>query len=266
VTLEGEGAIALAGGRLAGKVAAITGGGSGLGLAIASLFSSEGARVAVIDVDRGLGGEAVKTIRRRGGEAMFAEASVSKSSDVEKAIKSVVQRYGRLDILVNNAGVASKGSVVDLTEEAWDKVIAVNLKGVFLCSRYGVAEMAKTGQGVVVNIGSVLGLVGSAGEAAYCASKGGVIALTRAMALDFARLNIRVNCVCPGSILTPMFERLMTGAPNNEEALKRNAERIPMGRVAKPEEVAGMVLYLASDESSYATGSIMTIDGGWTAY
>jgi NAD(P)-dependent dehydrogenase (short-subunit alcohol dehydrogenase family) len=251
---------------LAGKVAVITGGGSGLGRAIASLFSSEGARVAVIDVDRSLGEEAVRAIRDLGGDALFAEAGVSKASDVERAMKTVVQRYGRLDILVNNAGITSKGSVVELSEETWDRVIGVNLKGVFLCSKYGIAEMVRTGQGAVVNIASVLGLVGNSSEAAYCASKGGVIALTRAMALDFARFNVRVNCVCPGSILTPMFERLMTDAPDREEALRRNAEKIPMGRVAKPEEVAKMVLYLASDDSSYVTGSVLTIDGGWTAY
>jgi NAD(P)-dependent dehydrogenase (short-subunit alcohol dehydrogenase family) len=256
----------LAKGRLAGKVAAITGGGSGLGRAIAFLFSSEGAKIAVVDVDRGLGGEAVRRIRDIGGDALFAEASVSRAADVEKAMKAVVQRYGRLDILVNNAGITSKGSVVELSEEAWDGVIGVNLKGVFLCSKYGVAEMVRARQGVVVNVASVLGLVGNSGEAAYCASKGGVIALTRAMALDFARFNIRVNCVCPGSILTPMFEQLMTNAPDRQEALRRNAEKIPMGRVAKPEEVAKMVLYLASDDASYVTGSVLTIDGGWTAY
>jgi len=252
-------------GRLAGKTAAVTGGGSGLGEAIARLFSSEGARVAIIDFDRGAGEKVAASISGGGGDALFVEANVAIPSDVEKAMKAIARHYGGLDILVNNAGISSAGTVAELTEEAWDRVIDINLKGVFLCSKYGSAEMLKTGRGVIVNVASVLGLVGSNGEAAYCASKGGVIALTRAMALDFAQGGIRVNCVCPGSIMTPMFERLMGGVKNQEEAMRRNAEKIPLGRVAKPEEVAHTVLYLASDESSYSTGSILTVDGGWTA-
>jgi NAD(P)-dependent dehydrogenase (short-subunit alcohol dehydrogenase family) len=261
--LNGSNSVAV--GRLAGKVAAVTGGGSGLGKAIAMLFSSQGARVAILDFDRGAGEEAAKSIAENGGDALFVEANVSKSSEVVEAFRSVAQHYGRLDILVNNAGISSAGTVLELTEEAWDRVVGVNLKGVYLCSKFGTVEMLKTGGGAIVNIASVLGLVGSEGEAAYCASKGGVIALTRAMALDFAPSNIRVNCVCPGSIMTPMFERIMGDSKNRQDALKRNAGKIPLGRVATPEEVARMVLYLASDESSYSTGSVLPVDGGWTA-
>jgi NAD(P)-dependent dehydrogenase (short-subunit alcohol dehydrogenase family) len=256
----------LVNGRLGGKVALITGGGSGLGRAISILFAKEEARVAVVDIDR-VGGEGtVKMIKDFGGDALLIEADVSRSSDVEKAVKIVVQSYGRLDVLVNNAGISSRGSVTELSEGAWNRVIDVNLKGVFLCSKYAIPEMLRVGGGVVINIASVLGLVGGSGEAAYCTSKGGVVALTRAMALDFARQNIRVNCICPGSISTPMFDRVMATTGDYEGALARNSEKIPLRRIAKPEEIASMALYLASDESSYATGSIFTVDGGWTAY
>ena len=251
--------------KLDGKVAMITGGGSGLGRAIAQLFSKEGAHVVVVDVDRNGGETTVKMLKEVGGNALFAEADVSKSSEVEEVVRVAVRRYGKIDVLVNNAGIFLGGSVVEASEEAWDKVIGVNLKGVFLCSKYVLPEMFRAGGGVIVNIASVLGLVGSEGEAAYCASKGGVVALTKAMALDFARRNIRVNCVCPGSILTPLLETFFVNTGDYEGALARNSAKIPIGRVAKPEEIASLALYLASDESSYVTGSVFPVDGGWTA-
>jgi NAD(P)-dependent dehydrogenase (short-subunit alcohol dehydrogenase family) len=252
-------------GKLDGRVALITGGGSGVGRAVALLFSREGARVTVVDLNRNGGETTVKMIKEVGGEALFAEADISRSSQVEKAVKTSILHYGKLDVLVNNAGIDVGGSVIELTEEAWDKVIDVNLKGVFLCSKYALAEMLKVGGGAVINIASVLGLVGSNGEAAYCASKGGIVALTKAMAIDLAKHNVRVNCICPGSVLTPMFEKFMASTGDYEGALARNAEKIPLGRAARPEEIARLALFLASDESSYATGSILTIDGGWTA-
>ena len=249
--------------RLDGTVAIITGSGSGIGKAVALLFAREGARVVVcdIDVERGAGvrGEIVK----EGGEAAFVRADVSRSNEVAKLVRQTVERYGRIDILVNNAGMASLGTVLDISDGEWDRVLSVNLKGAFLCSKHAVPEMIREGGGVIVNVASVIGLVGGRGEAAYCASKGGLIALTKAMALDFAEDNVRVNCICPGSVRTPMREIVMAGKSPEE---RRAAElRIPIGRVADPEEIARTVLFLASDESSYVTGSTLVVDGGWVA-
>jgi NAD(P)-dependent dehydrogenase (short-subunit alcohol dehydrogenase family) len=251
-------------GRLDGKVAMVTGGGKGIGRAIALLFAQEGARVAVVN-RKGGGETTAKMINDKGGDALSAEADVSKASEVEEAVRVAVQHFGKIDILVNNAGIFLGGSVTEFSEDNWDKIIDINLKGVFLCSKYVVVEMLKTGGGVVINISSILGLVGAEGEAAYCASKGGVVAFTKAMALDLARRNVRVNCICPGSVLTPLLDEFLVGTGDYEGALAREDAKIPIGRVAKPEEIAHMALYLASDESSYVTGAIMTIDGGWTA-
>ena len=180
-------------------------------------------------------------------------------------MKATVDKYEGLHILCNNAGVESVGSVIDVTEENWDKVIDINLKGVFLCSKYGIPKIIECGGGVVINIASVLGLIGSKGEAAYCTSKGGIISLTRAMAFDFASKNVRVNCICPGSVLTPTFKRVMAASGDYERSFARNLEKIPLRRIAEPEEIAQAALFLASDKSSYITGSTLVIDGGWTS-
>lgn len=246
-------------GKLEGKVAIITGGGSGIGRAISILFANEGAKVVITDLIKEKGEETMKLIKEKGGEAIFIQADVSKASDVQEVISAAMKKYGRIDILCNNAGIPSFGSVIEMSEEDWDKVINVNLKSVFLCSKYVAPEMLKGGGGTIINIASVLGLIGSQGEAAYCASKGGVISLTRAMALDFAP-NIRVNCVCPGSVLTPMYERIIS----QKKLMPGSFEKIPLKRGAKPEEIAHAVLYLASEDSSYITGSLLVIDGGWT--
>ena len=250
--------------RLEGKVAIITGAASGIGRATALLFSEEGAKVVVCDVDAERGVKVRDEIVERGGDAIFVRADVTKAEDVRRLVKETVKKYGRIDVLVNNAGIASIGTVLDVPEEEWDRVLAVNLKGPFLCSKYVVPEMIKAGGGVIVNVASVLGLVGSRGEAAYCASKGGLVALTRAMALDFAEHNIRVNCVCPGSVETPMREHVLAKKAKKESRSTGEAE-IPLGRVARPEEIARAILFLASDDSSYATGSILVVDGGWMA-
>ncbi|HJX23242.1 MAG TPA: glucose 1-dehydrogenase [Candidatus Bathyarchaeia archaeon] len=250
--------------RLDGKVALVTGGGKGIGRAIALLFAGEGAKVVVVN-RKGGGGATVETIRNAGGDAILVEADVSRSTEVEGAVRATVEHYGKIDVLVNNAGIFIGGQVTEFSEESWDEIIDINLKGVFLCSKYAAAEMLKSGGGVIINISSALGLVGAEGEAAYCACKGGVISFTRAMALDYAKRNIRVNCICPGTILTPLLDQFLVKSENYETALAIEGEKAPMGRVGKPEEVAYMALYLASDESSYVTGSIMTVDGGWTA-
>ncbi|RLG40077.1 MAG: short-chain dehydrogenase [Thermoproteota archaeon] len=248
--------------RLEGKVAIITGAGSGIGRATALLFAEEGAKVVICDIAES-GAEVCKEITERGGEAIFIKVDVSKAKDVAYLIEKTIERYGRLDVLVNNAGIPSSGTVLDITEAEWDRVLDVNLKGAFLCSKYAIPEMMKGGGGVIVNVASVLGLVGGKGEAAYCASKGGLIALTKALALDFAEYKIRVNCICPGSVETPMRQRIMASKAPEE---RRAAElKIPIKRVARPEEIARAILFLASDESSYMTGSTLVVDGGWTA-
>lgn len=246
------------------KVALITGAGSGIGQAIAVLFAREGAKVVVADISQKEGKETAAFIKKEGGEAMFVEADVSKSASVQMTVKKAVDRYEKLNLLVNNAGIECTGSVTVLAEEDWDRVISINLKGTFLCSKYSAPKMIQSGGGVIINIASVLGLIGSKGEAAYCASKGGIISLTRAMALDFAADRIRVNCICPGSVLTPTFKRVMKAVGSYEDSFARNLEKIPLRRVAEPEEIAQAALYMASEKSSYMTGSAMIIDGGWS--
>ena len=250
--------------ELDGKVALITGAGSGIGRAIAVLFAEQGAKVVVVDVNDD-GNKTVAQIKKKGGAAIFIHADVSKSDSVKKMVETTVKEFGNLTVLVNNAGIESVGSVVEVTEEVWDKVINVNLKGTFLCSKYSAPKILQSGGGVIINIASVLGLIGSKGESAYCASKGGIIALTRAMAMDFAPQGIRVNCICPGSVLTPTFKRVMMTIGNYKSAFERNLEKIPLKRVAEPDEIAQAALYLASDRSSYMTGSALVIDGGWSA-
>jgi NAD(P)-dependent dehydrogenase (short-subunit alcohol dehydrogenase family) len=250
--------------RLEGKVALITGAGSGIGQATARLFAKEGAKVVVVDIDGRGGEETARLIEISGGEATFVRADVSKSAEAEKMVKLAVETYGRLDILHNNAGISQVGTVVDTPEEVWDKTINVNLKGIFLGSKYAIPEMLKTGGGIIVNTASVWGLVSAPASAAYCASKGAVIALTKAMALDHAP-NIRVNCICPGDILTPMTERDLAARGDPEKALKAMTEPYPIGRLGKPEEIAEAALFLASDSSSFMTGAALIVDGGWTS-
>ncbi|MGA2309009.1 MAG: SDR family NAD(P)-dependent oxidoreductase [Candidatus Bathyarchaeia archaeon] len=251
-------------GELRGSVALVTGAGSGIGRAIAVLFACEAAKVAVADVSEGDGKNTVELIKKEGGDAIFVQGDVSKSTSVKRMVEATVEKYGKLNVLVNNAGVESTGSVVEVTEENWDKVIDINLKGTFLCSKYCAPRIIESGGGAIINIASVLGLVGSKGEAAYCASKGGMISLTRAMALDFASENVRVNCICPGSVLTPTFKRVMIASGDYDIAFARNLEKIPLRRVAAPEEIAQAALFLASEKSSYMTGAALVMDGGWS--
>lgn len=250
-------------GRLENKVALITGSGSGIGRATAVLFAKEGAKVLVADYVVDGGEETVNIIKKAGGEASFVKADVSKAADIENMIKTTVRIYGRLDILVNNAGIMQPMMPThENTEELFDKVININLKGVFLGMKYGIAEMLKSGGGVVLNAASIAGLVGLGGSPVYCASKGGVIQLTKVAALDYATQNIRVNCVCPGVIWTPMVEAV-TG--DSKEAQARFTAMEPVGRMGKPEEVAQAYLFLASDDASFITGAAVPVDGGFVA-
>jgi NAD(P)-dependent dehydrogenase (short-subunit alcohol dehydrogenase family) len=253
-------------GKLTGKVAVIFGASSGIGQATAILFAAEGAKVVI--AARSLAGleSTVKTIRERGGTALAVPADVTLTADVQNVFNQAVSQYGKLDILFNNAGIEQPYNLLhELSEETWDKVINTNLKGVFLGMKYGIPHMLKNG-GVIINTGSPASLVGQPFSPAYCASKAGIVGLTRAAAFDYAPQNIRVNCLCPGGTATPLLERARTGPEWEKRVAPRWTKRSPLGRVAKPEEIARAVLFLACDDSSVANGAILAIDGGYTAY
>jgi len=253
------------GGVLRGKVALITGGASGIGRATALLFGRESAAVAVVDLNEIEGQAVARKIINDGGRAIFVRADVSRAADCRFAVQQTVEQLGKLDILFNNAGIICRTSVVELSEEEWDRIMAVNVKSVFLLSKYAIPIMTKAGGGVIVNTASGWGLIGGRKAAAYCASKGAVVLLTKAMALDHGAQNIRVNCICPGDTDTPMLrdEARQLGKP---EALflSKSAQR-PLQRIGKPEDIAQAVLYLASDVSSYVTGTALVVDGGGLA-
>lgn len=251
--------------RLADRVAIITGAGSGMGRATALLFAEEGARVVAADCDGDAGEETVGLIEKRGGEATFVPVDVSEAADAERLVKITLERYGNLDILVNNAGIYAQGDVANTTEEEWHRILGVNLTGVFLCSKYAVAAMVERGGGAIVNVASEAGLVGIHNQVSYNVSKSGVIALTKSMALDFAPHSIRVNCLCPGRTLTPLVEKVITEAADPESTRRALEEDRPMKRMGRPEEIAAAILFLVSDECTYATGSTLVVDGGYTA-
>ena len=248
--------------RLKGRVAVVTGSGSGIGRASAVLFAKEGAKVVVVDCVREGGLKTVDMISNIGGESVFVEADVSKTADVQGMVRSALKKFGRIDIVFNNAGINLEKAVTDTSEQEWDKIMDVNLKGVFLCSKYAIPEMIRGGGGVIINTASIRGLVGQYHESAYCASKGGVVLLTRAMALDYGCHNIRVNCICPGAILTPLTQAFLDSSPDPEREVQETLKKIPLGRMGEPEDVARVALFLASDESAYLTGLAIPVDGG----
>ncbi|HON87326.1 MAG TPA: SDR family oxidoreductase [Bacillota bacterium] len=252
-------------GRLEGKVAIITGAGSGIGKETSKLFAHEGAKVVLVDVSEAAGLSVLKEIRSDGGTGEFVSADVTSSSDCKRMVDFSVKKYGGLDILFNNAGIGIFGDVTTLTEEEWDKELAVNLKGVFLGSKYAVPEMRKRGGGSIINTASGAGLIGTPSSVAYCASKGGVVLLTKAMALDHARDKIRVNAVAPGVVDTPFNDRILQSQADPTAARKATEQVIPLGRLATPLDVAYAALFLASDESSFITGAVLSVDGGYTA-
>jgi len=252
--------------ELEGKVGIVTGAGSGIGRAIAMLFAKEGAHVVVADLADGVGRETVKLIQKAGGSALFAHCDVSKARDAESAIRATLEKFGGLDILVNNAGIEVAGTVVELSEADWDRVLNVNLKGVFLMSKHALPELSKRG-GVIVNTASTAGFTSYPRCTAYCSSKGAVVSLTRAMALDHAKDGIRVNCVCPGAIDTPLHQKYLAAlAPTIREGyVRKQIASHPIGRIGRPEEIAEAVLFLASAKSSFVTGAALIVDGGFLA-
>lgn len=250
--------------RLAGKVALVTGAGSGIGRESARLFAKEGAKVVVVDINPMAGEETVSSIRGAGGEAVFFRADVSQATDAQAMVAYTEETYGRLDVLFNNAGIfhPEDGSILETDERIWDLVMAVNLKGVFLGCKYGIPALLRAGGGSIINTASFVALMGSAvSQIAYTASKGGVLALTREIAVEFARRNIRANALCPGPVETPLLAELLSDSVRRQ----RRLVHIPAGRFARAEEIARAALFLASDESSYINGAVFLVDGGITA-
>ena len=251
--------------RLAGKVAFITGAGMGQGREGALLFATQGARVAVADIDGKAAKDTAKMIERRGGEALALEGDVGKESDVKRMIAAAVKRFRALHVLYNNAGVLWKDrdrSVLETEDADWDRVQAINLKGPFFVAKHGIPHLIRAGGGSVINVGSVSALCGfTVAQDSYTSSKGALISLTKSLAIQFARQNVRCNIIHPGIIETPMQ------APHLKDPAKRKAfeDGIPLGRIAHPREIANVALFLASDESSYVTGAEIVADGGFTA-
>jgi len=251
--------------RLEGKGALITGGTSGIGRATAVLFAREGAKVALTGRDEVRGRVVLHEVRSAGGEGVFIRSDVRLASDCKRAVEETIKTFKKIDLLFNNAGVFFPRTVPDCPEEEWDQTVDVNLKGTFLMSKYALPHMIERRAGVIVNNSSGWGLVGGDAAAAYCASKGGVVLLTKAMAIDHGRHGIRVNCICPGDVETPMLpEDAKQRGQTWEDYLKGAANR-PLGRIGKPEEIARAVLFLATDDSSFMTGSALVVDGGGSA-
>jgi NAD(P)-dependent dehydrogenase (short-subunit alcohol dehydrogenase family) len=251
--------------RLAKKVALVTGAASGIGRATALLFAREGAAVVVVDLDEAGAGAVVQAIRDEGGQAIAIRADVSRAEDCQRAVQTAVETWDRLDILFNNAGIIRRADVLSTTEEEWDRVMAVNVKSVFLMGKYAVPVMAQAGGGSIVNTASGWGLVGGRNALSYCASKAAVVNMTRAMALDHGPQQIRVNCICPGDTDTGMLREEARQLGEVESTFLAGAADRPLGRVGTPKEIAEAVLYLASDAASFVTGTALVIDGGGLA-
>ena len=250
-------------GRVEGKVALVTGGASGIGRATALAFAREGAKLVIADMNEEGGQQTVHMITENGGEATFIRTDVSQAVEVQALISKAVETYGRLDCAHNNAGIAGgvRALTAEYPEERWQQVIAVNLTGVWFCMKYEIPQMLTQGGGAIVNTASALGLVGGRGTAAYVASKHGVVGLTKTAALEYAQQGIRVNCVCPGAIQTPMTDRAWSDPGRRARVIASE----PIGRIGKPEEIAEAVVWLCSDAASFVTGHAMSVDGGLVA-
>jgi NAD(P)-dependent dehydrogenase (short-subunit alcohol dehydrogenase family) len=252
-------------GNLANKRALITGGASGIGLATARLFASEGAALIIADVDKTRGQAEADDIRKHGAQVEFVACDVTQGEDCVRAVAHAVRSYGGLDIVLNCAGIVVRRRVEDLDEADWDRVMDVNAKSVYLMSRAAIPVLRAGGGGSIINLGSGWGLVGGPRAAVYCASKGAVVLLTKAMAIDYGPERIRVNCLCPGDTDTPMLREEACQTGLSEADFLEQAARRPLGRIGTPEEIAQAALFLASDASSYMTGAVLLVDGGGLA-
>ena len=253
------------GASLRGKTVLITGAASGIGRATARLFAREGASVVIADVNDTAGQAVRREIVSEGGQAIFERADVAVGADCERLVEKALTAFGGIHVLVNNAGIIRRATILEIREHDWDQVMAVNVKSIFLLARLVVPVMADAGGGVIINMASGWGLVGGPRAAAYCASKGAVVLLTKAMAVDHGRQNIRVNCICPGDTDTSMLRREAQQLGEEEKSFLKEAARRPLGRIGRPEEVAQAALYLATDASSFVTGSVLVVDGGGLA-
>ena len=251
--------------KLQGKVAIVTGAAMGIGKGIASVFLREGAKVVIADVNQGEGEKTAGLLRNGGRDVFFQPCDVSNESSVQRLVEATLSRYHVLHVLVNNAGIGVYKSVLDATVEEFDRCLAVNLRGVFLCSKYAIPHIKAAGGGAIVNVASAHSYQNVGGTAPYAASKGGVVALTRVMAIDHGRDKIRVNAVCPGWIYTPLIKGIFAGDPDPEKAKRDVEHRQVLGRLGTPEEVAEAVAFLASEEASYITGASLMVDNGMTA-
>jgi NAD(P)-dependent dehydrogenase (short-subunit alcohol dehydrogenase family) len=247
--------------RLSSQVALVTGAASGISRAVALRFAREGAAVMAADASESGAAETVEMIHKAGGNAHFAKLDVSSPEEVARVVQRTVDEFGDLHILFNGAGILSYGTVLETSQEAWSRMMAVNLTGTFLCAKAALSRMVKKGRGSIINVASTTGSHDAcAHAAAYVTSKGGVTLLTRSMAIDYAKSGIRVNVICPGPTDTPMLRKALT-----EQELEAFAKTFPMGRLGRPEEIAGAALFLASEDASFVTGAILHVDGGQTA-
>lgn len=249
---------------LKSKIAIITGAASGIGKEAAFVFAREGASVVVADFNSEGGEESVRIIRETGGEACFIYTDVRIEESVKEMVTKTVERYGRLDIIYNNAGIDRAKPLVETSEEDWKDTIDTNLKGVFLGCKYAIPVMVKQGGGVILCTTSILAHIASANQAAYCASKGGVVSMMRQIALDYAKHNIRANCISPADVMTPLNEKYFQSCENPEERRRFFLEKYPMSRFAQPSEIASVALFLASDASSFITGQAIQVEGGFS--
>jgi NAD(P)-dependent dehydrogenase (short-subunit alcohol dehydrogenase family) len=255
----------MSGKQLDGKTALITGGAGGIGRATALLFASEGAAVGIVDLNQEAGQEVVREISAAGGRAIFERADVTRPADCRRVVERIVHEFGGIHILFNNAGIIRRASVLEISEEDWDVVMAVNVKSIFLMSREVIPIMARAEGGSIINTASGWGLAGGPRAVAYCASKGAVVLLTKAMAIDHGRQKIRVNCICPGDTDTAMLRSEARQLGEAEDRFLAGSANRPLGRVGRPEEIARAVLYLASDAASFVTGTALVVDGGGLA-
>lgn len=253
--------------RLAHKVSIITGAGTGMGKAAAQLFAREGSAVAVVDIDQATGRAVAEAVEAEGGNAGFFQCDVTDPASVESTMNAVVARFGKLDVLYNNAGSSHGvfGPIHTLDIDGFDRVMRTNIRGTFLCSKFGIPHLLANGGGSVINVASAVGLVGWAGGAALCTAKGGIVLMTKATALDYAAQNVRANCLCPGSTRTAQTESRLKDTPDPDAVIAPLVAPHAMKRLADPKEIAAAALFLASDESSFVTGAAFAVDGGWTA-